>query len=97
LGLAPRYKVFMDGRIEIFPDRVWQEYDAVTRGRADWEAILARYQVDCLVLDKGGYHAGLLPQVERSANWQAIQSAGDAVLFVRRSDVIGFHQRAEVQ
>jgi hypothetical protein len=82
--LEPRgYTVFMDGRIEIFPDDVWDRYAAVTKGRADWETILDGYHVDCLLLDSS-YHADLLPQVERSADWEKTFQAGKAVLFVRR-------------
>jgi hypothetical protein len=84
-SLAPDYKVFMDGRIEIYSDRVWDEYSAVTRGRADWQQILDGYQVDCLLLDTaGGYHADLLPQVERSPGWERAFESGRAVVFLRR-------------
>jgi hypothetical protein len=84
-SLAPHYKVFMDGRIEIFPDPIWREYSALTRGRADWQELLDHYGVDYLVLDKAGYHAELLPQVlAQPANWDAVSESGDAVLFVRR-------------
>jgi hypothetical protein len=77
------YTVFMDGRIEIFPDGVWDQYAAVTKGRADWETILDGYHVDCLLLDST-YHADLLPQVERSADWEKTFQSGKAILFVRR-------------
>jgi hypothetical protein len=83
-ALAPRYKIFMDGRIEIFPDEIWREYSALTRGRADWQELLDRWQVEYLVLDTTGYHAELLPQVERSPLWEPVQQAGDGVLFVKR-------------
>src|SRR5262249_31711071 len=69
-SLAPRFTVFMDGRIEIFPDAIWREYSAVTRGRADWQELLDHYHVDFLLLDTAGYHADLLPQVERSPIWE---------------------------
>jgi hypothetical protein len=83
-SLAPRgYTVFMDGRIEIFPDDVWTQYSAVTRGRADWEDILDGYRVDWLMLDRN-YHADLLPQVERSHVWERAGEAGKVILFVRR-------------
>jgi hypothetical protein len=81
--LQPTHKVFMDGRIEIFPNDVWAQYDAVTRGRADWEQILDQYGVNCLLIDTAGYHAALLPQVERSAAWHRAAEAGDAVLYIR--------------
>jgi hypothetical protein len=83
-SLAPRYTVFMDGRIEIIPDEVWQQYAAVTRGRGDWQDILAHYDVDCLLLDTSGYHHDLLPLVERSPVWRMVDRQGDAVLFARQ-------------
>jgi hypothetical protein len=85
-SLSPHYKVFMDARIEIYPDDVWGQYSAITRGRADWHEILDRYQVDCLLLD-ASYHTELLPQVEKSLAWQRSFQAGDAVLFLRCAEV----------
>jgi hypothetical protein len=83
-SLAPDYKVFMDGRIEIFSDTVWNEYTAVTRGRGDWQEILDGYGVDCLMLDRtSGYHAHLLPQVEHSAKWQRCFASERVVVFLR--------------
>jgi hypothetical protein len=87
-SLSPDYPVFMDARIEIYPDDVWAQYDAVTRGRADWQRILDRYGVVWLVLDgRSGYHAGLLEQVRRSPDWEERPDleAGDVVVFRRVS------------
>jgi hypothetical protein len=85
-SLAPQYKIFMDGRIEIYPDQVWQDFSAITRGRADWEDILDRYKVDYLVLDSSGFNADLLPQVRQSSIWVEEERTGSAVLFRRRSN-----------
>jgi hypothetical protein len=93
-ALAPRYTVFLDGRVEIFPDAVWGQYAAVTRGRADWEEILDDYGVDRLLLDTGGYHAQLLPLVERSGHWREEGRFGNALLFVRRGAAPGGGQTA---
>ena len=49
--------------------------------------MLDRYQVSYLLLDTTGYHAELLPQVERSPLWQPVCQSGDSVLFGRRADV----------
>jgi hypothetical protein len=83
---APNLKVFMDARIEIYPDAVWEQYSSVTCGRPGWEAILDGYAVDYLVLD-AHYHArtGLLERVERSQVWRPAFRSRDAVLYVRRS------------
>jgi hypothetical protein len=83
---APGFKVFMDGRIEIYPDEVWERYAAVTTGRADWERILDDYGVDFLLLD-ASYHArtGLLARVEQSPAWRPAFRCRDAILYVRRA------------
>lgn len=85
-SLAPDYTVFMDGRLEIIPDEVWRQYSAVTRGRADWEAILSYYDVYYLFLDTSGYHHELLPLVEQSPSWRQLDHCGDAVLFARQKE-----------
>src|SRR5262245_18025697 len=87
LGWALRpagYTIFMDARIEIYPDDVWDEYSAVTQGRADWEAILDAHQVDCLLLDSTYHGKGLLPLVKQSPHWREVCQEGKAVLFLRR-------------
>jgi hypothetical protein len=83
-SLGPAYPIFMDGRIEIFPDDVWADYALVTEGRADWQSVLERYQVDYLLAD-AHYHAntGLFAQAERSPEWKRVFEVGDAVLFAR--------------
>ncbi len=83
---APAHKVFMDGRIEIFPDDVWEHYAAVTCGKPQWRTILDEYRVDALILD-AGYHArtGLLPHVEQSTAWQRVFQSRDALLYLRRT------------
>jgi hypothetical protein len=82
---APDYKVFMDVRIDMYPDQVWEEYARVTLGQDGWQEILDRYRVNYLVLD-AGYHqrTGLLARVEASDRWQQTCRAGDVLLFVRR-------------
>jgi hypothetical protein len=84
-SLTPDYKIFMDWRIEIYSDQVWGDYSAVTRGRADWQQVLDGYRVDRLLLDTaGGYHADLLPQVQRSPDWERAFESGRVVVFRRR-------------
>jgi hypothetical protein len=92
LGWALRrhgYSIFMDARIEIYPDDVWDQYMAVTQGRGDWEDILNAHRVDYLLLDSSYHGQGLLPLVEKAdSRWQKIPlpDEGKAVLFVRRGE-----------
>jgi hypothetical protein len=82
-------RVFMDGRIEIYPDAVWDEYWAVRNVRADWQEILDKYNVDYLVLDKRGFYRDLLATLEKAADkpqtarWRQVLDKGVVVIYAR--------------
>jgi len=82
----PDFKVFMDGRIEIYPDEVWDAYATVTQGKPGWEKLLDDHRIDVLLLDEP-YHrrTGLYPVIEQSADWRLHYKIEGAVLFVRRT------------
>jgi len=80
--LSPHGRVFMDGRIEIYPDNVWDEYMTLTVAGTGWQSILDRYNVDCLILDST-YHEGLIEQVRQSTDWQEVNQVGKAIVFER--------------
>jgi hypothetical protein len=75
--------VFVEGRVELYPDDTWQRYLTVTESRPGWNAVLDRYGVDCLLLDET-YHRELISRVGQSPAWSLRLRAGPAVLFVRR-------------
>jgi hypothetical protein len=83
-AMPPRYRIFMDGRIEIYPDVVWRQYTVVTLGKKGWEEILQAYGVDYLILDTE-YHgrSGLLARVAESPHWHRAFQARSAILYVR--------------
>lgn len=77
-------KIFMDGRIEIYPDSVWNDYASITRGDPDWEKILDRWRVDVLLLDADFHRkSGLLSRVESSSQWQLRYQSGNALVWQR--------------
>jgi hypothetical protein len=81
---APRCRLFMDGRIDMYPDEVWEKYADVTCGRDSWNHVLDDYQVEYLVLDTLLHgRTGLLRCVEQSPHWQQAFASRRAVLFVR--------------
>jgi hypothetical protein len=83
---APSCKIFMDGRIEIYPDDVWDKYSAVTTASTRWNAVLDEYGVDYLVLDTDLHgKSGLLQRVTQSPVWRQAFVSRRAVLFVRRA------------
>jgi hypothetical protein len=82
-------RVFMDGRIEIYPDAVWDEYWAVRNVRADWQEILDKYAVDYLVLDRRGFFKDLLETLAKAterpqaALWREVYRQGVVVIYGR--------------
>ena len=46
----PDRPVFVDSRIEIFPDRVWNDYLDVMHGDGGWQEVLTGWSVDAVVL-----------------------------------------------
>ena len=76
----------MDGRIEIYPEAVWDKYMTVTFGREKWQQILDEYQVDYLILDTN-YHdkTGLLDRVGASPAWRKVFQSRTAVLYARNA------------
>ena len=82
-ALHPEHTVFMDGRIEIIPDQVWADYQAVNQAHVEWQTILDRYAVNILVLDESGHHADLIEQVRRTGQWCERGRFGDAQVFER--------------
>ena len=52
-GLAvgvPRVRVFLDGRADPYPLRVWTDFDTIARSRPGWRATLDRYDVNTIVV-----------------------------------------------
>jgi hypothetical protein len=82
---GPHGKLFMDARIEIIPDDIWEQYMRLTAGAEGWEKLLADYQVDFLVLDED-YHRenGLLDRVEQSPGWQRVLKDDEQVVVFQR-------------
>lgn len=82
---APRHRIFMDGRIEIYPDDVWDKYSTVTRAERGWNEVLKSYEVQYLILDADLHgRSGLLAAVRNSTEWEQAAESRSAILFVRK-------------
>jgi len=79
---APQLPVFVDPRIELFPAGVWDDYFAVSSGRADWEEILDELGVRGVIVHRA-WASGLLDVIDRSPEWRLVASSGDGYAYVR--------------
>ena len=78
----PNQLPFLDARVEAHPPAVWDDYLALSSVRADWQAILDRYDVTCLLLQKTSQQR-LATTAEASGQWQRVYEDDVAVILVR--------------
>jgi hypothetical protein len=76
----PSDPVMVDSRIELYPERVWLDYDRAIGGVGDWEGILDRYGVAGVVLPP---HATLKGPISRAAGWTEVVDGPAGSVFVR--------------
>ncbi len=80
--LDPRVKVFIDGRMEVFPEKVWQDFVAIGRLSGDWQAKLDEYEIEWVVWNER--RSNVLPAaLDASRSWRRVYSDGLAAVFVR--------------
>jgi len=79
--LFPRYRVFMDGRIAIFPPHVRQDFVTINNGQAGWQEALDRRGIELVLIRKGTALASLLRE---ASAWAVAYEDGQAVIFQRR-------------
>ena len=78
----PSIPVFVDPRIEIFPTGVWDDYTEIRAGGSRWQAILDRWRIQAVVVDREDFPR-LLSVMQASKEWTPVYQDHDGVLFVR--------------
>lgn len=78
---VPEDRVFVDSRIELFPETVWREYEDVRLARGSWSSILDRHDVGAIVID--AENTSLLPRLRGQPEWTLVYEDDDGALFVR--------------
>lgn len=82
----PQLKVFADGRLEVFPRKIWQDYDTIADGAPGWEDLLDEYKIDTIVASRN-----MTPRLAQfpggSKNWAAIYSDALGVVFERSTKI----------
>ena len=78
----PENPVFIDSRIELFPDSVWREHADVSVGREGWQRILDRWNVRVVVAERGE-QALLIPIIPHDPGWVLVYEDADGAVFAR--------------
>ena len=78
----PEYPVFVDGRVELYPPKVWLDYLDISAANCGWEEKLDGYGVKTLMLSPQE-QAALIKAVGESPKWRLVYQDPHALLFVR--------------
>ncbi|HEV8564145.1 MAG TPA: hypothetical protein VGR41_04480 [Actinomycetota bacterium] len=79
---APSHPVVVDSRIEIFPERIWQDYFAVSLGTEGWQSTLDEWRIEALILHPDQAE-GLLEVVDGDAGWRLVFRDHEGSVYVR--------------
>lgn len=77
-----RAKVFIDGRIDFFPDDVWRDYVTIGQALPGWEGLLDRRGIDRVVWNKS-FWPSLPAGLARSPEWRKVHEDATGWVFVR--------------
>jgi hypothetical protein len=87
--LSDRVWVFMDGRIDFFPEPVWREYLQVALAEPGWESVLSRHKITWVVWSK--QMCGELPsRLSGVSGWEKVYE-DELVLIWARRDMLHPH------
>jgi hypothetical protein len=79
---VPDAKVAIDSRIEVFPAKVWDDYDNVASAAQGWSETLDAWGVTVVVGARDG-EKPLIDALSRDAGWKQFYADADGVIFVR--------------
>lgn len=79
-NLYPEYRVFVDGRSDLYADDILQQFTTVTRLRRGWQEVLDSWNIDVVLLPASSALAqGLL----LDPAWRTIFSDSEAIILIR--------------
>lgn len=81
-ALYPDYRVFVDGRTDLYDDAFLRDYLKVVMARPGWEGVLARYGVNLIVVERDSVLATFL-ESGGPGGWRLAYGDTQAAVFVR--------------
>jgi hypothetical protein len=82
---APKVRVAVDSRIELFPPPVLADADEIANASSGWLSTLAVRNVDMLVIPAGKAGEGQLSEVKAAGTWVQVYGDEDGSIWVPNS------------
>jgi hypothetical protein len=77
----PKYRVFMDGRSDMYGEKHGSAYLKVANVQPGWKEILSKYDISWIIFDT---HSALAAALRDQRDWQPIYSDRVATIFVKK-------------
>lgn len=77
-NLYPKHKVFIDGRIDMYGEEIFKEFQKVYRAYDGWREVLKKYKVKVVLVDRKTPLAAVLKE---ASGWSEIFSDKDSIIF----------------
>jgi hypothetical protein len=74
--------MFVDPRVELFPEHVWDQYFQVVTGDASWRDVLDGWDVDTVVVDPS-MHPALDAAIGLDPAWRRTYADDDGAIYER--------------
>ena len=81
---GPQYKVFIDGRSDLFPRRIHEDYKKVSLVLPGWKKIFEDYDPDYLLWSTLSYGSALLKELKTSDDWIILVDEPMGVLWMKK-------------
>lgn len=78
--LYPEYRVYIDGRADVYGDQFFDEFIKVYRGEKNWKEPFDRYGVRTVLIEPG---AALATSLRQQAEWKNVFEDDTALVLVR--------------
>lgn len=85
--LFPDYKVFQDGRVDVYGPNLFYQYKVAESGSPAWRTAVNKYNINLFVLTHGGikYPRNLASQLDDDPEWDLVYFDDLCLIYVRNS------------
>lgn len=77
------FRPMVNLHVHVIPEQVWEHYQRLAAGSADWDGLTDSYGINLAVTEKSR-HERLISQFRSSADWTALFEDAQSVIFQRK-------------